>query len=93
MRQIKLSSKEQNQMIEFAIAKKDVKAVELGTTDVRGCVGCFFRRTCMAKHDRICMAHNRADGKSVYFIKAMRDNGATGKESGKNGVSNRQDIY
>ena len=89
MGQIKLSSKEQNQMIEFAIAKKEVKAVELGTTDVRGCVGCVFRRTCMAKHDRICMAHNRADGKSVYFIKAMRDNSAMGHESGKNSASKR----
>ena len=89
MGQIKLSSKEQNQMIEFAIAKKEVKAVELGTTDVRGCVGCVFRRTCTAKHDRVCMAHNRADKRSVYFIKATRDNGATGQESGKNGVSKR----
>ena len=89
MGQIKLSSKEQNQMIETAVSRGTAKAVGFGGTDAVGCSSCIFKETCTAKHDRICMAHNRADRRSVYFIKATRDNGATGHESGKNGESKR----
>jgi len=32
------------------------------------CGACFYVRICKRTKNEICMAHNRADGRSVYFV-------------------------
>ena len=86
MRTEKRSSKEINQMIDFAIARGEVRAVDYYSVTIRGCVGCVFRNDCEPAHDRICMAHNRDDRRSVYFINAGRDNDDTGTCESMKGV-------
>ena len=86
MKTEKRTSKETNQTIDFAIARGEVKAVDYYSVTIRGCVRCVFKNECRPVHDRICMAHNRDDRRSVYFIKAGRDNGATGTCEGVAGI-------
>jgi hypothetical protein len=61
----KLASKAINEMI---IAKeKSGHVVPVETSNSRACRNCVFDKECTPKIDRVCMAHNRPDGRSIYY--------------------------
>ena len=82
----RISSRELNAEIVRRESAGAVRAVEFKEGDLRGCDACCFSSECYAKFDRICMAHNRADKKSVYFIRVRRGKGVEGADSSQAGV-------
>lgn len=81
-----ISSRELNAEISKRESEGRVRAVEFKAGDLRGCDACCFSSECYAKFDRICMAHNRADKKSVYFVRVRQGKGVEGTCEGVSGV-------
>lgn len=82
----RISSRELNAEIGRRESAGLVRPVEFKDGDLRGCDACCFSSECYAKFDRVCMAHNRADKKSVYFVQVRQGKGVEGTHSCQAGV-------
>ena len=47
----------------------NVKSPGYGDSLPQVCTKCVFHRNCRAKYHTACMAHNREDKRSVYYVK------------------------